>query len=94
MLRKNELKHKITLYDLEEGEEGIIVGLDERMGYGLRRRLYALGLMPSMKVKVLAKWGPIRISVYHFKIPIVENLALGKGVASRIYVMRYDKNSC
>jgi len=69
------------LTSLRSGETGAVaytVG-----GYGLVRRLAEMGLTPGAKIKVLRKGpfhGPLQIEVRGVA------LALGRGVASRVYV--------
>jgi len=71
----------VSLTSLREGETGVVahtVG-----GFGLVRRLAEMGLTPGVKVKVLRTGpfrGPFEIEVRGFA------LALGHGVASRVFV--------
>ncbi len=65
---------------LPEGSSAIIVGVSG--GKGFIRRLMDLGLTPGTHVKVLRSqgYGPVLIEVRGTK------LALGKGVATKIFV--------
>jgi len=71
----------ISLTSLREGEIGVVaytVG-----GFGLVRRLAEMGLTPGVKVKVLRRGpfhGPFQVEVRGVA------LALGRGVASRVFV--------
>jgi len=75
------MKDVISLTSLHEGEIGVVaytVG-----GFGLVRRLAEMGLTPGAKVKVLRRGpfhGPFQIEVRGVA------LALGHGVASRVFV--------
>ncbi|MCD6168045.1 MAG: FeoA domain-containing protein [Caldisericia bacterium] len=72
----------VTLLSLSSGDEGEIVSI--RGGRGMVQRLLDMGLTPGTRIKVIrrAPFGPIEISVrgYH--------LALGRGIAGRIWVRR------
>lgn len=67
---------------LAMGEEAELV--DVRGGYGIKRRLAALGLNPGMRVTVIqnAMRGPIVLSVMDSRI------ALGRGMAQKILVSK------
>jgi len=73
----------ISLTSLREGEIGVLaysIG-----GLGLVRRLAEMGLTPGVKVEILRKGplhGPLEIQVRGV------SLALGRGVASRVFVKR------
>lgn len=51
-------------------------------GYGMRRKLADMGLVPGTKIKVLSRnmLGPIILAVRNYR------LAIGRGVASKIMV--------
>jgi len=72
----------LTLLSLSAGETGEIVSI--RGGRGMVQRLMDMGLTPGTRVVVIRKapFGPLEISVrgYH--------LALGRGIANRIWVKR------
>jgi len=72
----------VTLLSLSAGDEGEVVSI--RGGRGMVQRLLDMGLTPGTRIKVIrrAPFGPIEISVrgYH--------LALGRGIAGRIWVRR------
>jgi DtxR family Mn-dependent transcriptional regulator len=71
----------VPLTSLSEGERGIVayaVG-----GFGLVRRLAEMGLTPGVEIKLLRKCpfrGPLEVEVRGV------SLALGCGVASRVFV--------
>lgn len=55
--------------------------VDVRGGYGLRRRLFEMGLTPDTIVEVLANsWGPVLVRVRGAVI------AIGRGIARKILV--------
>ena len=70
----------IPLVFLREGEEAIVVGIYG--GHGLVRRLTSMGIYPNVRIKLLKTrgLGPVVIEVGGTRI------ALGFGVASKIYV--------
>jgi len=71
----------ISLTNLCEGERGVIIHAFG--GFGLVRRLAEMGLTPGVEVKLLRKCafrGPLQIEVRGVA------LALGYGVASRVFV--------
>jgi len=75
----------IPLTSLREGERAII--LSARGGYGLVRRLAEMGLTPGTEIRLLRKGafrGPVEIEVRSV------SLALGYGVASRVFVKPLD----
>lgn len=79
----------VSLTSLREGEIGVVaytVG-----GFGLVRRLAEMGLTPGVKVKVLRR-GPFH-GPFQIEVRGVE-LALGRGVASRVFVrpLRTESN--
>jgi Fe2+ transport system protein FeoA len=79
----------ISLASLFEGECGVVV--NSFGGFGLVRRLAAMGLTPGTKVKLLRKCpfrGPVEIEVRGVA------LALGYGVASKVFVrpLKADSN--
>ncbi len=83
------LKNVVSLTSLREGEIGVVaytVG-----GFGLVRRLAEMGLTPGVKVKVLRR-GPFR-GPFQIEVRGVA-LALGHGVASRVFVrpLRTESN--
>lgn len=68
---------------LQDGEEGVVDYVSG--GFGLVRRLCDMGITPGTEIKVLnrcAFHGPLQIKVRDV------SLALGYGVASRIYVRK------
>ncbi|MEM2106658.1 MAG: FeoA domain-containing protein [Candidatus Bathyarchaeia archaeon] len=72
-----------SLADLNQGERGVVAFT--LGGYGLVRRLSEMGLTPGTEVKVIRSapfHGPVEISVRGV------SLALGRGVASKIYVRK------
>jgi len=83
--RGNEV---ISLTSLFEGEKGIITHAFG--GFGLVRRLAEMGLTPGVEVKLLRKGpfrGPLQIEVRGVA------LALGYGVASRVFVRPLKEES-
>lgn len=71
----------VSLTSLREGQIGVVAYAAG--GFGLVRRLAEMGLTPGVKVKVLRRGalrGPLEIEVRGVA------LALGRGVASRVYV--------
>jgi ferrous iron transport protein A len=89
--KKPEIENKneaVAIISLNEGERGIVshaVG-----GFGLLRRLAEMGLTPGTEVKVLRKGlfsGPVEIEVRGVA------LALGHGVASKVFVKPLRKES-
>ena len=68
------------LSNLSSGEEAIV---EEFLGgRGLCTRLYAMGITPGVKIRVLSIAGPILLEVRGSK------LALGRGMASKILVRK------
>ncbi|MGQ9640638.1 MAG: FeoA family protein [Candidatus Bathycorpusculaceae bacterium] len=89
--KKPEIKNKnetVSIISLNEGERGLVshaVG-----GFGLLRRLAEMGLTPGTEVKILRKGlfsGPVEIEVRGVA------LALGHGVASKVFVKPLRKES-
>ncbi len=72
----------VPLLSLVPGERGVVVDL--RGGPNFRSRLYAMGLAPGAIVRVLENYprGPIILEVGGTR------LALGKGMASRVFVRK------
>lgn len=73
----------ISLTSLHEGEVGAVaytIG-----GFGLVRRLAEMGLTPGVEIKVLRR-GPFR-GPFEIEVRGVA-LALGRGVASKVFVRR------
>ena len=80
------LEDTSPLTTLQDGEKGIVAHVSG--GFGLVRRLCDMGITPGTKIKVLnrcAFHGPLQIKVRDV------SLALGYGVASRIYVRKRKK---
>ena len=72
---------RINLIQMSIGGGGVVVEI--RGGYGIQRRMYALGVRPGKRVvKVSSQlWrGPVTIRVDNFQV------AIGFGMASRIIV--------
>ena len=79
--RINMEKRQISLRHMETGQKGTIVGV--LGGYGLRRRLEAMGVRPGKtitKVSGQAFRGPVTLKVDHTQI------AIGFGMANKIVV--------
>lgn len=76
-----DMEDVISLTSLREGETGVVVHAVG--GFGLVRRLAEMGLTPGVKVKVLRR-GPFR-GPFEIEVRGVA-LALGRGVASRVFV--------
>ncbi|MGI6627626.1 MAG: FeoA family protein [Bacillota bacterium] len=73
----------MTLLDTKPGEEVTIESA--QLGRAAHRRLWDLGLLPGTRVKILAR--------HPFRGPILlrageSTVAVGRGLASRIYVKR------
>lgn len=76
---------RMSLVDLKEGEDVEIISI--LGGQMITKRLADLGLTPGTKIKVLRKapfFGPIEIEVRG------SELALGRGMASKILVKKYE----
>ena len=72
---------RINLVQMRIGEAGIVVEI--LGGYGIRRRMYALGVRPGKKiVKVSSQlWrGPVTVKIDNFQV------AVGFGMANKIVV--------
>ncbi len=72
---------RINLVQMRIGEAGVVVEI--RGGYGIRRRMYALGVRPGKRiVKVSSQlWrGPVTVKIDNFQV------AVGFGMANRIVV--------
>ena len=79
------MKDQSTVIKLKENEEAEIISIIG--GQMANKRLADLGLTPGTKIKVLRKaplFGPIEIEVRG------SELALGRGLASKILVKRYE----
>ena len=76
-----DIEDVISLTSLHEGETGVVVHAVG--GFGLVRRLAEMGLTPGVEVKVLRR-GPFR-GPFEIEVRGVA-LALGRGVASRVFV--------
>ncbi len=77
-----------SLIDLRQGEKGVVAFA--LGGHGLVRRLAEMGLTPGTEVTVLRSApfrGPIEISVRGV------SLALGRGVASKVFVKRTNREA-
>ena len=72
---------KVDLTQLEEGESGVVVGLQG--GYGLVRRLESMGIRVGKKVTKVSSQlmrGPITVRIDNFQV------AIGFGMARKIIV--------
>ena len=72
---------RINLVQMRIGEAGVVVEIQG--GYGIRRRMYALGVRPGKRiVKVSSQlWrGPVTLKIDNFQV------AVGFGMANRIIV--------
>ncbi|MDX1814081.1 MAG: FeoA family protein [Candidatus Bathyarchaeia archaeon] len=90
MKRENSKKNEVALTALRKGEVGTVSSV--RAGYGrdrvFEKRLMDMGLTPGTKVTVVKSapfHGPIEISVRGSR------LALGRGLAGRIFVEKEKK---
>lgn len=73
---------KISLTELEQGEDGEVVELTG--GHNFRRKLDALGIRPGKKITKISNMvmnGPVTV-----KINNTSRVAIGKGMADRILV--------
>ncbi|WP_297499359.1 ferrous iron transport protein A [Thermococcus sp.] len=72
----------VPLTSLRPGEVGIVVNLQG--GPNFRSRLYAMGLVPGVTIRVVNVYnpGPVVIEVGGAR------LALGKGMASKVLVRK------
>jgi DtxR family Mn-dependent transcriptional regulator len=89
MERRNSKKHEVALTALKKGETGTVSLI--KVGYGKNRvfekRLMDMGLTPGTQVTVLKSapfHGPMEIRVRGSR------LALGRGMAERIFVEREE----
>lgn len=75
-----EEKDLMPLASVKPNTEMTIV--DIAGGYGIRRKLADMGLVPGTKVKVVSRnmLGPVILAVRNYR------LAIGRGVASKIMV--------
>ena len=76
-----EEKKLVTLYQMRAGQSGKVI--DIKGGYGLLRRLGALGIRPGRRVTKLSNMlmrGPVTVQSGRTQ------LAIGFGMASRIMV--------
>ena len=87
-----ELKGRIeeiqTLADLRQGEKGVVTLV--LGGHGLVRRVSEMGLTPGTEVSIVRSapfHGPIEVKVRGV------SLALGRGVASKIFVKGLEKDA-
>ncbi len=75
------MKNVVSLDRLREGERGRIISI--MGGRGFRMRLIQLGVIPGIEIRVSKSaffGGPIMVEVNNTRV------ALGKGVAARIWV--------
>ncbi len=70
----------MTLSRIDQGEEVILIDIDG--GRGLRSKLYSMGLVPGITLKILNRngSGPVMIAVKDSR------LAIGRGMAEKIIV--------
>ena len=70
----------MTLSRIDPGEEVILIDIDG--GRGLRSKLYSMGLVPGITLKILNRngSGPVMIAVKDSR------LAIGRGMAEKIIV--------
>ncbi|MCG9479042.1 MAG: ferrous iron transport protein A [Actinomycetia bacterium] len=75
-----EEKNLMPLASVKPNIEMTIVNIAG--GYGIRRKLADMGLVPGTKVKVVSRnmLGPVILAVRNYR------LAIGRGVASKIMV--------
>jgi ferrous iron transport protein A len=90
MERRNPKKHEVALTALKKGETGIVISIKAGHGHGrvFEKRLMDMGLTPGTQVKVVKSapfHGPIEIRVRGSR------LALGRGMAERIFVEKKEK---
>ncbi|MFO7928477.1 MAG: FeoA family protein [Candidatus Humimicrobiaceae bacterium] len=74
------MKEVMPLTSLKPNVEKTVVKIQG--GYGIRRKLADLGLVPGTKVRVINKnmLGPVILAVRNYR------LAIGRGIASKIMV--------
>jgi ferrous iron transport protein A len=73
----------MSIVDLKKGESALVLGMHG--GWGMRRRLEAMGLYPGVMLKKISDQifgGPIIIKVGHTEF------AIGRHMARRIFVQR------
>ncbi len=70
----------VSLASVKHGVEVTIIEIDG--GFGIRRKLADMGLVPGTRVKVMNRntLGPVILAVRNYR------LAIGRGVASKIKV--------
>ena len=70
----------MTLSRIDQGEEVTLIDIDG--GRGLRSKLYSMGLVPGITLKILNRngSGPVMIAVKDSR------LAIGRGMAEKIIV--------
>ncbi len=70
----------MTLSIIDPGEEVTLIDIDG--GRGLRSKLYSMGLVPGITLKILSRngSGPVMIAVKDSR------LAIGRGMAEKIIV--------
>lgn len=73
-------KKEVTLTTITRDKEVIVVEI--RGGYGVRKKLADIGLVPGTKVKVVNRgmMGPIILALRNYR------LAIGRGIAEKIIV--------
>ena len=77
---------RLSLLELEQGAGGKIIGFQG--GRGLKNKLLARGLRPGKEIKKVSQafmGGPVTIKVDHSQV------ALGHGMASRVFVEVYEE---
>jgi len=76
----------ITLLELAQGEKAVVKGF--KGGYKLRVQLNNLGIHEgdTIEIKKKGAFGPLLISVHN------SNVALGRGVASKILVEKLNES--
>jgi ferrous iron transport protein A len=73
----------MSIVDLKKGESALVLGMHG--GWGMRRRLEAMGLYPGVMLKKISDQifgGPIIIKVGNTEF------AIGRNMARRIFVQR------
>ena len=90
MGRRNSKKHEVALTTLKKGETGTVSSIKSEHGRGriFEKRLIDMGLTPGTPVRVVKSvpfHGPIEIHVRGSR------LALGRGMAERIFVEKKEK---
>ena len=72
---------ELTLLELKKGKKAHVIGCDG--GRGISNKLNAMGVRPGKEIKKISDTfigGPITIKVGN------SNIAIGRGMASRIYL--------